>query len=1171
MTETKKPSLRKPKKKLGLSAEKTVSEPVKMISNECGMCTNGWSGAGCPTCPLYGQKHFIHTGGPSATDCFIVCESPTVGPSADVYKHVGWSSGLEKNVKILLNDYRNKNPAYQRIEMYFSYAVHCEIEKPPAIAVEKCADILEGQLVRCTPEGRPIIILAFGPQVLRSLGVKFQKHADVVGKFHPVTIRGRSAYVFATISLKQMAVKAGYIDIVTQHINTFMQQVLLSKAGKHPTLQANVSSVTDKYVFPKTVKEVEDLVDKILAYTPKGMSPGRQLLAIDTETNTLYPHRKKLKLLTVTVAWDAGCAASIPVEHAESPLSLESIRDPLTRLFNSENPKVGQNVKYDFKVLRRKGFKLENIMWDTLVCEHILAEDKKGFYGLKELTRAYLPAYGNYEADVKAHNKEVMADAKKKAKDSGEKLSKAEQLLLEDDGYASIPLDVLSKYGAIDADVTWQIAVRQRKAMQVETERFVKARAPFSNHPNESLRKKGEVIWTNENPTVVIGRGPSWDPLIRLATTRAMPTLTTLARMEDRGVCIDRPYTQELAIKMEKSSRESIINLNSMLPKGYVDAFNPASAPQIRQILYNTGYIHPETGKLVCYEGIEEPPKTEKGVISTNAKFLKLLTLKHKCPFARTLLEFRAMQKARNTFIENIMVLTREDDRMHTHYHQHGTSSGRLCVSGNTYLSTDKGSFRISELKLELSPSIMTHTGILRRIEGLFYKGEEEMFKVTLFNGNTITCTKGHRFLTPKRGFRQLKDLKVGSQVLTCDLECWGVAHIKSIESVGEQGVWDIQVAVDHSYVAHGFVNHNSSSHENMQNIPKKIGIHNIKKIFIPSHPSLAFVNTDAKAAEVRIYAAYSHDKNLIQALNDGLDPHSFVASLVYAPANILKGIPPERWKHTLSTVGTDDEHAWTYEDFCNRDVYKDAGEKSPEGKESSLFKYGAKLDYLRSVIKRVVFGILYGATPSKVSSVVSIPDDQAQVIVDTLFNMFPAMKSYIQDTKDQLNAFGFVETFIGRRRRFNNLRSLPFFMRNKAERQSINFKIQSTSSDIVMDVLHHMESPLHNDLRGELLLTVHDSIGFECPKNYVSQLPDFIKKYGVDYVSDRYPWLPVPFQWDVEVGNSYGELMSVPNYLKTIEDVQFLAPVNPEDCNDFIEVEIREDLDADLGLLDVG
>jgi DNA polymerase I-like protein with 3'-5' exonuclease and polymerase domains len=358
---------------------------------------------------------------------------------------------------------------------------------------------------------------------------------------------------------------------------------------------------------------------------------------------------------------------------------------------------------------------------------------------------------------------------------------------------------------------------------------------------------------------------------------------------------------------------------------------------------------------------------------------------------------------------------------------------------------------------------------------------------------------------------------------------------------------------------------------ENMQNIPKKIGIHNIKKIFIPSHPSLAFVNTDAKAAEVRIYAAYSHDKNLIQALNDGLDPHSFVASLVYSPANILKGIAPEHHKQTLATVGTDDEHPWTYEDFCERDAFIDDGLKLPEGKNSSLFKYGVKLNDLRSIIKRVVFGILYGATPAKVSSVVSIPDDQAQVIVNTLFTMFPAMKSYIQDTKDQLNSFNFVETFIGRRRRFNNLHSLPFFMRNKAERQSINFKIQSTSSDIVMDVLHHIELPLHNDLRGELLLTVHDSIGFECPKNYVSQLPDFIKKYGVDYVADRYPWLPVPFQWDVEVGNSYGELMSVPNYLKTIENVQFLAPVNPEDENDFIEVEIREDLDADLGLLDVG
>ena len=1020
--------------------EESLSQPKKMLSTECGMCANGWSGISCPACPLYGQKHFIHTGGPSETDCFIVCESPTVGPSADVYKHIGWSSGLEKNVKILLNDYRTKNPAYNKIEMYFTYAVHCEIEKPPAIAVEKCADILESQLVRCTPEGRPIIILAFGPTVLRSLGIKFQKHADVVGKFHSIKVRGRDAYVFASISLKHMVVKAGYVDIVTQHINTFMQQVLLSKLGKHPVLQANVNNIAANYVFPTTVQEVNDLVDKIVAYAPNGMPPGRQLLAIDTETNTLYPHRKKLKLLTVTVAWDAGCAASIPIEHADSPLTLESVRDALIRLFNSENPKVGHNIKYDFKVLRRKGFKLNNIIWDTMVCEHILAEDKKGFYGLKELTRSYLPAYGNYETDVKAYNKDVMADAKKEAKDKGEKLSKAEQLLLADDGYASIPLDVLSKYGAIDADVTWQIAVRQRKAMQVETERFVKARAPFNNHSNEDLRKKGEILWTNENPTVVIGRGPSWDPLIRLTTTRAIPTLTTLARMEDRGVCVDRPYTQQLAVKMEQSSREAVINLNSMLPKGYSTAFNPASAPQIRQILYNIGYLHPETGKLVCYEGIEEPPKTEKGVISTNAKFLKLLALKHKCPFSRTLLEFRAMQKARNTFIENIMVLTREDDRMHTHYHQHGTSSGRL-----------------------------------------------------------------------------------------------------------------------------------SSSMENMQNIPKKIGIHNIKKIFIPSHPSLAFVNTDAKAAEVRIYAAYSHDKNLIQALNDGLDPHSFVASLVYSPANILKGIAPEHHKQTLATVGTDDEHPWTYEDFCERDAFIDDGLKLPDGKNSSLFKYGVKLCDLRSIIKRVVFGILYGATPAKVSSVVSIPDDQAQVIVNTLFTMFPAMKSYIQDTKDQLNSFNFVETFIGRRRRFNNLHSLPFFMRNKAERQSINFKIQSTSSDIVMDVLHHIELPLHNDLRGELLLTVHDSIGFECPKNYVSQLPDFIKKYGVDYVADRYPWLPVPFQWDVEVGNSYGELMSVPNYLKTIENVQFLAPVNPEDENDFIEVEIREDLDADLGLLDVG
>jgi DNA polymerase-1 len=360
-------------------------------------------------------------------------------------------------------------------------------------------------------------------------------------------------------------------------------------------------------------------------------------------------------------------------------------------------------------------------------------------------------------------------------------------------------------------------------------------------------------------------------------------------------------------------------------------------------------------------------------------------------------------------------------------------------------------------------------------------------------------------------------------------------------------GVWDIQVAVDHSYVAHGFVNHNSSSQENMQNIPKKIGGHNIKRMFVPTDSgTFAIVNTDAKAAEVRIYAAYSHDKNLIDALNKGMDPHSFFASIVYNPANVLSGVSPGDKHKVLSTVGIDENHAWNYNDFCVRDSSEESNDRA----------YGIMLDKLRTIVKRVVFGILYGAAKKKIASIVGIPDEQAQIVIDTLFKMFPSIPNYIAITQQQLRSFGMVETFIGRRRRFD-LKKLTSWQRSRAERQSINFKIQSTSSDIVMDVMASVDDAIRGDFGGQLMNTVHDSLVMQIPKKYLHQIPDFIQKHGVDAVAKKYPWLPVPFQWDVEMGPSYGELISARKYLDTMDTLQVI-----EVEEDFMECDIRNELE---------
>jgi hypothetical protein len=41
------------------------------------------------------------------------------------------------------------------------------------------------------------------------------------------------------------------------------------------------------------------------------------------------------------------------------------------------------------------------------------------------------------------------------------------------------------------------------------------------------------------------------------------------------------------------------------------------------------------------------------------------------------------------------------------------------------------------------------------------------------------------------------------------------------------------------------------------------------------------------------------------------------------------------------------------------------------------------------------------------------------------------------------------------------------------------------------------------------------------------------MKEYGTDHVSQAFPWLTVPFLWDVEAGDNYGEVGNIDEYIK--------------------------------------
>ena len=89
------------------------------------------------------------------------------------------------------------------------------------------------------------------------------------------------------------------------------------------------------------------------------------------------------------------------------------------------------------------------------------------------------------------------------------------------------------------------------------------------------------------------------------------------------------------------------------------------------------------------------------------------------------------------------------------------------------------------------------------------------------------------------------------------------------------------------------------------------------------------------------------------------------------------------------------------------------------------------------------------------------------------------------------------------------------------------------------------------------MLLTVHDSMVFELPKKHLNQLQEFVTKYAEQRVNEKFPWLPVPFKADIEVGPSYGEVQALEQYLKN-------HPFTPEPEGIIEEIELINELKDD-------
>jgi DNA polymerase-1 len=149
--------------------------------------------------------------------------------------------------------------------------------------------------------------------------------------------------------------------------------------------------------------------------------------------------------------------------------------------------------------------------------------------------------------------------------------------------------------------------------------------------------------------------------LLGLLMDVEMPLVTVLEAMERQGVRVDVDFLKDYSNQL----LEQVRGVQASIFESAGGVFNIASAQQVGTILFD---------KLKLSD---KPKKTKTGQYQTDEETLNALLGKH--PIVQHILDFRALQKLKSTYVDALPLLVDEKTgRVHTHFNQAVAATGRL-------------------------------------------------------------------------------------------------------------------------------------------------------------------------------------------------------------------------------------------------------------------------------------------------------------------------------------------------------------------------------------------------------------------------------------------------------------------------------------------------------------
>jgi len=261
-----------------------------------------------------------------------------------------------------------------------------------------------------------------------------------------------------------------------------------------------------------------------------------------------------------------------------------------------------------------------------------------------------------------------------------------------------------------------------------------------------------------------------------------------------------------------------------------------------------------------------------------------------------------------------------------------------------------------------------------------------------------------------------------------------------------------------------------SSNDPNLQNIPVRTEEGRKIRAAFMADKGNKLVSLDYSQIELRVVAHVAGEEALIEAFRDGQDIHAMTASQVF---NVpIEGMDP----------------------------------------------------MMRRNAKAINFGIIYGISAFGLANNLNIGRDEARDYIAAYFERYPAIKRYMEDTREEAKEAGHVDTIFGRRIHLRGIKDKNQAVRGFAERQAINAPIQGAAADIIKRAMIRVPDALaKHDFQSKMLLQVHDELLFEAPEGEVDNLIEVMRDVMENAAAPAVN-MSVPLVADAGVGDTWNE-----------------------------------------------